>query len=146
MIMEKIYHPTNVDIDRCLTFATASVDSHYNNNRRTRDEIIEDIVVGKLGEIAFQSWFPGIGPPKLKPTKDPDPGWDLLRDNGDRIQVKTLNEGTKWVSFDNWNWDFIAAIRFIPNENCFRLLHINTKSTINGIAKKSKFGGWYYNP
>jgi hypothetical protein len=137
-----IYKPSYEDFLRVKEFALESSKFHMNSNRNSK-ELVSDIIIGKLGELAFKHWMGNeISDVDLQPKIDPDPGWDFVKSDGTRIQVKTIRKGVNWVSFTNWYWEELAVIRY--DKNLFELQHIKTKSEINGIAKSSKFRGFYY--
>jgi hypothetical protein len=136
------YQPTREDYDKVTEFAIESAKYHL-KHKRTLDEIISDIIVGKLGEMAYKSWMgDGVSEIDLEVHPEADPGWDFVKTDGTRVQVKTIRQGINWVSFDNWYWEELVVIRY--NVNYFQLEHIKTKSEVNGIARPSKFRGFYY--
>jgi hypothetical protein len=136
------YQPTREDYDRVKEFAIGTVKYHM-KRKRTHDEIVSDIIVGKLGEVAYKNWMgDGVSEIDLEIRPEADPGWDFVKTDGTRVQIKTLRQGINWVSFNNWYWDELVAIRY--NVNYFELEHIKTRSEINGIARPSKFRGFYY--
>lgn len=139
-----LYQPTREDFDRVKAFAIDSVKYHM-KRKRTTDEIMSDIIVGKLGEFAYKHWMgDSVSEPDLVAKVEHDPGWDFVKTDGTRVQVKTLRTGINWVSFSNWYWEEIAVIRY--HVNYFELEHIKTKSEVNGIARPSRFRGYYYEP
>jgi hypothetical protein len=136
------YQPTEEDYDIVKSFALSSAKYHI-KRKRTLDEVISDIIVGKLGEISYKSWMgDSVSETDLVAKTEHDPGWDFVKIDGTRVQVKTLRTGVNWVSFSNWNWDEIAVIRY--HVNYFELEHIKTKKEVNAITKPSKFRGFYY--
>lgn len=136
------YQPTREDYNKVKTFAIESAKGHM-KLKRTIDEIISDIIVGKLGEMAYKRWMGDeVSEIDLRVYSQSDPGWDFVKADGTRVQVKTLRSGVNWVSFNNWYWDELVVVRY--HINYFQLEHIKTKTEINGITKRSKFRGYYY--
>jgi hypothetical protein len=135
------YQPTKEDIQLVENFANESAKFHFHKGRQ-REKVIDDIFVGKLGELAFHRMFPESTPPNFEIMLTADPGWDLkIGDN--RVQIKTIRSGVNWVSFNDWNWDELAVMQYEPTNHTITFLHINTKLNIKRNAKRSKFQGWY---
>jgi hypothetical protein len=137
-----IYKPTQEDLDVINNFVEGSYRYHHAYGRSGID-IKSDIFVGKLGELAFHRLFPQSTAPNFEISVTADPGWDLMM-NGNRVQIKTIRSGSKWVSFNDWNWDELAVLSYEQFENTISFLHINTKSYLKQNAKKSNFRGWYF--
>jgi hypothetical protein len=136
------YQPSIEDYEKAKEFAIVSAKNHRSNGRN-ENEIISNIIIGKLGEIAYKNWMgSSVNDPKLEPTIEPDDGWDFVKSDGTRVQVKVIGENAKWVSFTNWYWDELVVIRY--RQNYLQLEHIKSKSQIHGISKKSSFKGFYY--
>jgi len=135
------YLITNEDILAVSDFAKATYKFHMSHGRSDK-EVFQNIVTGKLGEIAYKS-FAGneVSKVNLTPSEDPDPGWDFESKNGDRIQVKTVQSDYQWVSFGNYYWDRLVIIQI--NENSCTLLRDMHITEVKQIAEKSKFKGWY---
>ena len=137
-----IYQPTQEEILAVKEFAKNSAKFHR-KKKRSLDEVVSDIIVGKLGEFAYKHWMAeSVSDVNLIVSEFADEGWDFVKTDGKRVQVKTLRSDVKWVSFNNWYWEELVVIRY--HVNYFKLEHIKTKSEINAIAKSSKFNGWYY--
>jgi hypothetical protein len=137
-----IYQPTQEEILAVKEFAKNSA-KYHRKKRRSLEEVVSDIIVGKLGEFAYKYWMSeSVSDVNLTVSEIADEGWDFVKADGTRVQVKTLRSDAKWVSFNNWYWEELVVIRY--HVNYLELEHIKNKSEINGIAKSSKFGGWYY--
>jgi hypothetical protein len=137
----KKYQITKEDLQKVIDFVNATSQFHYPNGRSS-NRIIEDIIFGKLGEVAYKRMIgDAINEINLISSEDPDPGWDFVASEGDRIQVKTVKPGFRWISFTNYYWDRLVVIQ-IDGNMCTLLLdkHI---TDIKRIAEKSKFKGWY---
>jgi hypothetical protein len=135
------YQPSIEDYERAKEFAIESVKNHRSYGRNS-DEIISDIIVGKLGEMAYKSWMGSEVNEIDLTTYGHDDGWDFVKSDGTRVQVKVIGKDVNWVSFTNWYWEELVVIRH--HQNYFQLEHIKSKSQIHEIAKKSKFKGFYY--
>ena len=138
------YTPTETDYDLVERFATTSAFNHFAGSR-DYEGIVDDIVIGKLGEIAYKSWMgDDVSDPDLTFRENADPGWDFVDKNGIKIQVKTLRSSTKWVTFYNWNWDRLEIIRFDGQD----FIHIRSvhREEVQKIARPSKFRGHYFKP
>lgn len=135
------YQPTRKDFELAKDFAINAA-KYHRRGKRTKDEIISDIIIGKIGEIAYKSWMGSEVNDLNYSFGNPDDGWDFTKSNGDRVQVKTLRPETNWVTFNNWYWEELVVIRYYVNY--FQLEHIKSKSEINAIAKPSKYRGFYY--
>jgi hypothetical protein len=131
------------DFELAQNFANESYQNHRNHNRSI-DQIKGDIILGKLGEMAYESIMKGsVSGIDLTPKKEADPGWDLVGDDGSKIQVKTLRQDVKWVTFYNWNWDILVIMRQIDNME-FCLVRTLKKDEVKKIARPSKFRGFYF--
>ena len=136
------FQPTREQYDLIRQFAIDSSKYHA-RRKRTKEEVISDIIIGKLGELAYKTWMGNeVSEVDLSIREDPDPGWDFTKTDGTRVQVKTIRPNVNWVTFNNFYWEEMAVIRY--HVNYFELVHIKTKSEINGITKPSKFRGYYY--
>ena len=136
------YKPTQAEIKKVIEYAIKA-EPYYRSNSRERKEKIKNITMGKLAELSFFSIDGNSTLPAdwLTPSELPDPGWDLIRENGNRIQVKLIQEGAKWVEWKSWYWEELAIMKFERGQ--YELIRILDKKEVNRIAKKSKFQGWY---
>ena len=132
---------TKEDFLIAAEFANSAYQFHTSHGR-TDKQLIHDIVIGKLGEIAYKKILgDAINDTDLSVHEDPDPGWDFELKNGDRIQVKTVQSNYPWVSFGNFYWDRLAIIQIEGNEcTLIRDMHI---TEVKKVAEKSKSNGWY---
>ena len=142
--MKPSFHPTKDQLKEIVEYANSTVANYPNrNNRRSVKEVHSDIVIGKLGELAYKSWMGNeVSEVDLIVRKEEDPGWDFTKTDGTRVQVKTIRSGIKWVTLGNFYWEELVVIRY--DKGNFELEHIKTKTEVNGIAKRSKFKGYYY--
>jgi hypothetical protein len=135
----KKYQITKEDLQKVIDFANATAQLHYPHGRSS-NQIIEDIIFGKLGEVAYKRMIGDtINEINLIPVEDP--GWDFVTNEGDRIQVKTVKPNFQWVSFSNYYWDRLVVIQI--DGNMCTLLFDKHITDIKRIAEKSKFNGWY---
>jgi hypothetical protein len=142
--MIQTFRPTKDQLKEIVEYANSTVANYPNrNNRRSVKEVHSDIVIGKLGELAYKSWMGNeVSEVDLIVRKEEDPGWDFTKTDGTRVQVKTIRSGIKWVTLGNFYWEELVVIRY--DKGNFELEHIKTKTEVNGIAKRSKFKGYYY--
>lgn len=132
---------TNEDLQLVSAFAKEAYPLHVSNGR-THKQVFLDIITGKLGEVAYKRIVgDSVNDINLIVSDDPDPGWDFEAENGDRIQVKTVQPDYQWVSFSNYYWDRLAIIQIDGNVcTLLKEMHI---TEVKQIAEKSKFKGWY---
>jgi hypothetical protein len=135
------YSITKEDFLIASEFAKESHQLHSSHGR-TDKQVIHDIIVGKLGEIAYKKILGDeIGNMDLSIHEDPDPGWDFEAKNGDRIQIKTVQPNYQWVTFGNYYWERLVIMQIEGNEcTLLRDMHI---TEVKQLAEKSKFKGWY---
>lgn len=139
----KPYEITQKDEDLVEDFIIRSAHAHMNGSR-SLEQVKEDIRVGKLGEIAYKNYCgDSINEIDWKGHVQFD-GLDFKHQNGKGIQVKTLNQNTTWCTFNDWQWDILVALRLIGNK--IHLIGEYDKAYVTGIAKKSKWKGWYFYP
>lgn len=139
----KPYKITEVDEDLVDDFINRSAKDHR-SNKRTLDEVKEDIRIGKLGEIAYKQYCGNsINEVDWKGVVQMD-GLDFTHEDGRGIQVKTLREDTKWCTFYNWKWDVLVIMRMVGNS--IHLLGEFDREYIKSNARKSNWSGWYINP
>lgn len=137
------YSITKSDFDRVTKFAEASYKDHYAHGR-SNQEIFQHIVRGKLGEVAYKAMVGDlVNEVNLTPSPNPDEGWDFVRNDGQRIQVKTILPWSSWVSFSNYYWDRLVVIQM--NGNICTLASDMHITDVRAIAKKSKYSGYYIN-
>ena len=132
---------TKEDFQIAAEFANSAYQSHISHGR-TDKQLMHDIVIGKLGEIAYKKILgDAINDTDLTVHEVSDPGWDFEAKNGDRIQVKTVQPNYPWVSFGNYYWERLAIIQIEGNEcTLIRDMHI---TEVKKVAEKSKSNGWY---
>ena len=135
------YLITNEDLLAASNFAKASY-KHHLSHGRSEKEVFQNIITGKLGEIAYHKIVGDeVNEVNLIPSEDPDPGWDFIAKNGDRIQVKTVQPNYRWVSFGNYYWDRLVVMKIDGNVcTLLRDMHI---TEVKSLSQKSKFNGWY---
>ncbi len=139
----KTYKITQEDEDLIEDFIKRSAHSHMHYSR-TLEQVKEDIRVGKLGEIAYKDYCgDSINGVDWKGLVQMD-GLDFTHEDGRGIQVKTLNKDTTWCTFYDWKWDVIVVMRIVGGE--IHLLGEFDKEYVKGIARKSNWKGWYFDP
>jgi hypothetical protein len=139
----KPYKVTEVDEDLVDDFIQRAANNHRAEGRDI-NKIEDNIRTGKLGEIAYKSYCgDSINEVDWSGVVQMD-GLDFKRTDGTGIQVKTLNADTTWCSFPNWKWDVLVVMRLVGNE--VHLLGEFEREYIKGIARKSNWSGWYFNP
>ncbi len=124
-------------------FIERSAINHVRNNR-TLDQVKEDIRIGKLGEIAYKHWYRDLISPIDWSGIPQGTSPDFRDTDGKGIQVKTMRSNTKWCSFYNWDFDRLAALRFVDGE--IHLIKEFQRDQLKSIAKSSKWSGWYFYP
>ena len=139
----KPYKITQEDENSIEDFIERSANSHMKYTRSI-EQVKDDIRVGKSGEIAYKDYCgDSINEVDWKGLVQMD-GLDFTHEDGRGIQVKTLNEDTKWCTFYDWKWDVIVAMRMIGGE--IHLIGEFDKEYLKGIARKSNWKGWYFDP
>jgi hypothetical protein len=137
---------TDEDYRKAEEFALATY-KHHVRDRRSDDQIINNIIQGKLGEIAFYNTDPdSYTNPDFNQTTHADPGWDIENIlSGHRIDVKTIKEGSKYVSFNmqRLNADSYAVMVLQDDGHCY-LLDEFSKSYMRNNGRPSKFNSSYY--
>jgi hypothetical protein len=120
--------------------------SYHIRNGRTNSEVIDNIIQGKLGEIAYYEMNKDIlaTKPDLNITIEPDPGWDFIDSNGSKIDVKTIKEGTKTITFNSSVKADLYAIVEIGTDNVFRIKGTRTKLDLKTNMRSSKFNNSKY--
>lgn len=126
-------------------FALESYSYHIRNGR-TDSKIINNIIQGKLGEIAYYEMNKDIlaDKPDLNTTIEPDPGWDFIDSKGSKIDVKTIREGTKTITFNSSLKADLYAIIEIGIDNVFRIKSTRTKEDLKTNMRSSKFNNSKY--
>ena len=132
---------TKDDFQIASEFAKGAYQLHKSHGR-TDKQVIHDIVIGKLGEIAYKKILGDeVSNTDLCIHEDPDPGWDFEAKNGDRIQIKTVQPNYQWVTFGNYYWERLVIMQIEGSEcTLLRDMHI---TEVKQVAEKSKFKGWY---
>ena len=139
----KPYKITQEDKNLVEDFIERSANSHMHYSR-TLEQVKDDIRVGKLGEIAYKNHCKdSINGVDWKGLVQMD-GLDFTHEDGRGIQVKTLNKDTTWCTFYDWKWDVLIVMRIIGDE--IHLLGEFDKEYLKGIARKSNWKGWYFDP
>lgn len=101
--MKKSIVITEDDKRAAISFANINAKDHKNKGTQNRsiDKKIENVFIGKLGEIAFSKLF---DPPlEVDFSKGADPGWDF-EINGNKIDIKTIDEYWKKRVYINKNY------------------------------------------
>lgn len=135
----------DLDFIQCRDFAEECV-HFFKSNGRSEDQKISNIVLGKLGEIAFLKMFNNSSEIDWSISDNADPGWDFVLDE-EMIDVKTIRKGSEMVFI---NHKYLRADKYALIEldkNCTaRLIDIITIEQI--IEKKRYHDSWktYYIP
>jgi hypothetical protein len=126
-------------------FALESYSYHFRNGR-SDTKVINNIIQGKLGEIAYYEMNKDVLATKLdlNPSTMPDPGWDFVDSNGSKIDVKTIKEGTKTITFNSSVKADLYAIIEIGIDNIFRIKGTKTKQDLKTNMRSSKFNDSKY--
>lgn len=131
------------DLDLCTSFANRTASNHM-RGERSHNQVVKDIIVGKLGEIAYKNY-------KGNAINDIDwsgvvqyDGLDFKSKEGKGIQVKTLNVDAKWATFNDWKWDLLVIQRL--EGRAIKLIGEYEKDSIRSVARPSNWKGWYFNP
>lgn len=139
----KPYKIKEVDENLVKDFIQRSANTHMRGSRSI-EQVKQDIRIGKLGEIAYKNHCEdSINGVDWKGLVQMD-GLDFTHEDGRGIQVKTLNKDTLWCTFYDWRWDVLVVMRMIGEE--IHLIGEFDKEYLKGIARKSNWKGWYFDP
>ena len=136
---------TNEDYQKARQFAIDAHSNHYGRGRNV-DEIIDNIIQGKLGEIAFYK----LNKERLTEEPDfvvsvtPDPGWDFIDIDGTKIDVKTIKQGSKYMTFNSTVKADSYILIEIGDDKVFRLKAQYNKEFLKRTMRKSKFNSSMY--
>jgi hypothetical protein len=143
--MKYRYVPTHYEVYQAMNFAESFAEDHMRNGRDEKT-LISNIAVGKLGEIAYKNYYGDavseVDWSGIPQGKEPD---FINKKFSTKIQIKTLNEDTKWCSFGSWNFDILVVFRMVKGE--VHYINTYTNPILREKAKSSKFNnGWYFYP
>lgn len=137
------YKYTESDEDLIEDFIERSVSTHI-RDKRSIEDLREDIRIGKLGEIAY-SHYAGPECGEIDWSGRPqDQGADFTHIDGTKIQVKTIRSNANWASFYNWNFDRLVV--FKEESGVLTLLKDLDIDEVKTVCKKSNWTGWYIDP
>lgn len=125
------------DAMAALDFALKTYKSH-DSHHRTSSKVIEHILIGKIGEIAFKKLKDANI--SLTASKNPDMGFDCI-DNNLKIDIKTLDDICKkrvYINHRYMNADIYVLMYFNKTDNIAYYLGSLSKSNIEANFKYDK--------
>jgi hypothetical protein len=142
------YRPTDEDWKIARDFCERTINDHI-RGKRSLFELRENIILGKLGEIAYKKyWEDDVNDVDLSGIpqgKEPD---FLKKEEGTRdikVQIKTIEGTSKWVTFSNWNFDLLVV--FQMKNGILHYIDTYTNPVLKEKARESNYSkGWYFDP
>jgi hypothetical protein len=139
------YRPTEEDFRLAREFSDRTSNDHI-RGKRSESEVRGNIILGKLGEIAYKRYFEDevsdVDWTGIPQGKEPD---FVNLKFGTKIQIKTIDGTTKWCSFQNWNFDVLVLFRMM--NGVLHYIDTYTCPVLKEKAKESNYGRyWYFYP
>ncbi len=147
--MKYRYHPTQEDIRIATSFAKKYINDHIRGTRSI-EVMKRDIVMGKLGEIAYKKyWGDSVSEIELSGTPQGSQPDFIRKDSNSyqsiRVEVKTIESETKWCTFGNWNFEELVLFRL--EDGVLHWVNTYTRPILKEKAKPSNFSKkWYFDP
>ncbi len=145
--MKYRYRPTEEDWQLAREFCERTMNDHIRGTR-SLFELKENIILGKLGEIAYKKyWEEEVTEVDWSGTpqgKEPD----FLKSEGPsqiKVQIKTIEGNSKWATFYNWNFDILVLFRM--KNGILHYIDTYTYPVLKERARQSNYNkGWYFDP
>jgi hypothetical protein len=146
--MKYRYYPTQEDIQKATSFAEKFISDHIRGTRSV-EVMKRDMVIGKLGEIAYRRyWGDSVSEVEwsgIPQGSQPDFIRNSESDQPIRVEIKTIEKETKWCTFGNWNFEELVLFRL--EDGVIHWINTYTYPILKEKAKLSNFGKkWYFDP
>lgn len=135
---------SDAEIVKCATYAKECYEN-FNAKGRTRNELLKNIITGKLAEIVFyKKYGKYLTEPNFTKNEKTDGGFDFkIKDTDITIDVKSVDsEGKSFVTvnFDYYRCDYYAYILIKAKTREAIIFGIITQDIALTNRKLSKYG------